>query len=71
MGCHNSRRNTARELTNATLAVIACDRGRPDDDDLGTAPAQRAFTVRPNDDVPPEGHGSASDRFRARRVLRR
>jgi hypothetical protein len=71
VGCHNTRRNTARELTNATLAVIAGDRGRPDDDDLRTAPAQRAFTVRLNDDVPPEGHGSPSGRFRAGRVLRR
>src|SRR5689334_14242697 len=30
----NSRRNTARALTNATLAMATGERGRPDDDEL-------------------------------------
>ena len=33
----NSRRNTARALTNATLAMVTADRGRPPDDDLRKA----------------------------------
>ena len=33
----NSRRNTARALTNATLAMVTGDRGRPDDDELRKA----------------------------------
>ena len=45
----NSRRNTARALTNATLAVITGDRGRPEDDELRTALARWAFTVRSDD----------------------
>jgi site-specific recombinase XerD len=50
----NSRRNTARALTNATLAVITGDRGRPDDDDLRAALARWAFAVRSADDAPPD-----------------
>ena len=30
----NSRRNTARALTNATLALLTSDRGRPPDVEL-------------------------------------
>ena len=50
----NSRRNTARALTNATLAMITNDRNRPDDKDLRTALAQWAFTVRPQQEPVPD-----------------
>jgi site-specific recombinase XerD len=50
----NSRRNTARALTNATLAMVTGDRGRPDDDDLRIALARWAFTVRSHDGLPSE-----------------
>ena len=55
----NSRRNTARTLTNATLAVITGDRGRPEDDELRTALARWAFTVRSDADVPPDDVANA------------
>jgi hypothetical protein len=42
----NSRRNTARALTNATLALLASDRGRPDDTDLRKALTSWSFNVR-------------------------
>ena len=42
----NSRRNTARALTNATLAMIVSDRGRPDDADLKRALAAWTFNGR-------------------------
>lgn len=42
----NSRRNTARALTNATLALITSERGRPDDATLRKALTAWAFNVR-------------------------
>lgn len=41
----NSRRNTARALTNATLALVASNRGRPDDGELRKALTAWAFNV--------------------------
>ncbi len=41
----NSRRNTARALTAATLALITTDRGRPDDEQLRHALPGWAFDV--------------------------
>jgi site-specific recombinase XerD len=41
----NSRRNTARALTTATLALITTDRGRPDDEQLRRALTGWAFNV--------------------------
>src|SRR5690348_2067976 len=45
----NSRRNTARALTNATLAMVTGDRGRPEDDELRVALARWAFVMRSGD----------------------
>jgi len=42
----NSRRNTARALTNATLALVAGTRGRPPDAELRKALTSWAFNVR-------------------------
>lgn len=42
----NSRRNTARALTNATLALVVNDRGRPAEEDLRKALASWAFNIR-------------------------
>ena len=42
----NSRRNTARALTNATLALVTSDRGRPPDADLRKALTGWAFNLR-------------------------
>ena len=42
----NSRRNTARALTNATLALLTSDRGRPPDADLRKALTAWSFNVR-------------------------
>lgn len=42
----NSRRNTARALTNVTLALLSTDRGRPDDDALRKALTAWAFNQR-------------------------
>lgn len=42
----NSRRNTARALTNAALAMISDDRGRPDDAELRNALTAWAFNPR-------------------------
>jgi site-specific recombinase XerD len=42
----NSRRNTARALTAATLAMLSSTRGRPAEDDLRTALATWAFNYR-------------------------
>lgn len=42
----NSRRNTARALTNATLAMVTGDRGRPDDAELRKALTAWAFNLR-------------------------
>jgi hypothetical protein len=50
----NSRRNTARALTNVTLAMIIGDRGRPEDDELRRTLARWAFTVRSDGDLPPD-----------------
>jgi len=41
----NSRRNTARALTNATLALVLTDRGRPPEDQLRKALTGWAFNV--------------------------
>jgi site-specific recombinase XerD len=41
----NSRRNTARALTNATLALTTSDRGRPSDADLRKALTAWAFNL--------------------------
>lgn len=52
----NSRRNTARSLTNATLALISSDRGRPSDELLRKALAGWAFNRRAaaGPSMPPE-----------------
>lgn len=51
----NSRRNTARALTNATLALITSERGRPDDATLRKALTAWAFNVRASTHgTPPE-----------------
>jgi integrase len=51
----NSRRNTARALTNATLALLTSDRGRPTDSQLRKALTAWAFNMRTTGDVePPE-----------------
>jgi integrase len=51
----NSRRNTARALTNATLALITSDRGRPSDRELRGALAGWAFNARASsENAPPE-----------------
>ncbi|GAA1872217.1 tyrosine-type recombinase/integrase [Pseudonocardia alni subsp. carboxydivorans] len=51
----NSRRNTARALTNATLALITSERGRPDDATLRKALTAWAFNVRASTNAaPPE-----------------
>ena len=42
----NSRRNTARALTNATLALVTTDRARPPDADLRKALTAWSFNVR-------------------------
>ena len=42
----NSRRNTARALTNATLALVSGDRGRPPEADLRKALTAWSFNVR-------------------------
>ncbi len=42
----NSRRNTARALTNATLALLTSDRGRPPDADLRKALTAWSFNMR-------------------------
>jgi len=42
----NSRRNSARALTNATLALLASDRGRPPEAELRKALTASAFNVR-------------------------
>jgi integrase len=42
----NSRRNTARALTNATLALLTSDRGRPPDVELRKALTAWSFNVR-------------------------
>ncbi|NMH90469.1 tyrosine-type recombinase/integrase [Pseudonocardia bannensis] len=49
----NSRRNTARALTNATLALITSDRGRPADDLLRKAMTSWAFNIAANRTGPP------------------
>jgi hypothetical protein len=41
----NSRRNTARALTNATLALVVSDRGRPAESDLRKALTAWAFNL--------------------------
>jgi site-specific recombinase XerC len=51
----NSRRNTARALTNATLALVTGDRGRPADADLRKALTAWAFNLRTSStDTPPD-----------------
>lgn len=51
----NSRRNTARALTNVTLALVTTDRGRPDDRVLRKALTAHAFNRRaPVGEVPEE-----------------
>ncbi|WP_219416872.1 tyrosine-type recombinase/integrase [Pseudonocardia nigra] len=52
----NSRRNTARALTNATLALVTGTRGRPADEDLRRVLTGWAFNIgasggQPSDDV--------------------
>ena len=42
----NSRRNTARALTTATIALVTTDRGRPEDAELRKALTSWAFNIR-------------------------
>jgi hypothetical protein len=57
----NSRRNTARALTNVTLALLATGRGKPTDDQLRKAFTAWAFNVRTHADEPPEEIAAALD----------
>ncbi|WP_339122797.1 tyrosine-type recombinase/integrase [Pseudonocardia sp. D17] len=57
----NSRRNTARALTNVTLALLSTERGRPDDEHLRKALMTRAFNLRPPDAEMPEDIAAAWD----------
>lgn len=50
----NSRRNTARALTNVTLALISDDRGRPSDELLRKAVTAWAFNLRAKEEPPAE-----------------
>lgn len=50
----NSRRNTARALTNATLALLITDRGRPPEPDLRKALTAWAFNARKSEPPPAE-----------------
>jgi integrase len=50
----NSRRNTARALTNATLALLSTDRGRPDHGHLRKALTAWIFNVRADPSQAPE-----------------
>ena len=52
----NSRRNTARALTNATLALLTTERARPDDADLRKALTAWAFNLRTSSAGPPPDH---------------
>jgi integrase len=49
----NSRRNTARALTNATLAMVSGTRGRPDDAELRKALTAWAFNLRTSGSATP------------------
>ncbi|MGE3413993.1 MAG: tyrosine-type recombinase/integrase [Dehalococcoidia bacterium] len=49
----NSRRNTARALTNATLALVVGTRGRPDDDLMRSALTSSAFNLGASSANPP------------------
>jgi integrase len=50
----NSRRNTARALTNVTLALLSTERGKPADDQLRKALTAWAFNLRSDGDRPDE-----------------
>jgi hypothetical protein len=50
----NSRRNTARALANATLALVTSDRGRPAEAELRKAMTSWAFNSRARRGHPPD-----------------
>jgi integrase len=57
----NSWRNTARALTNVTLALLSTDRGRPDDGQLRKALTAWAFNVRSHSSDTPAEVAAALD----------
>ncbi len=64
----NSRRNTARALTAATLAMLTSERGRPPTEELRTALATWAFNSRARSGAEPPAGVAATMRWLSRNV---